>query len=238
LKPAMPLIAALSAVSVSMTALALYANQQRQIAVDALHKRNEAEKQSIIAGEQRQEAIKQRQLLEGLLEKSSIATPTLSPRLKAFLDMVAWSLGTAQLNGYSLFFSGESFDNFKDHPRKQKCAIFLSRKICSDASGRYGIATSTWDSLAQKLQLPDFSPKSQDLAAIELIQERNILKDLEENKLELAIYKASEVWGSLPNSNGISNYKFQVPSVNTLRSVYEIYYLKSSNPQGKSFLAK
>jgi len=238
LKPAMPIIATLLMALIVMTGLVIYANQQRQIAIDALHQREKAEQQTMIVGKQRQEAIKQSQLLEGLLRRSSIATPTLRPKLKAFLDMIAWSLGTAQPNGYSLIFSGDSFANFKDHPRQLKCAIYLGKKICSDTAGRYSLVSSTWDDLVQKLQLPDFSPPSQDQAAIELIREQNALEDLETGKLESAIYKASQVWGSLPNSNGVSNYGFQVPSINTLRSVYEIYYLKSLYPIGKSLRVK
>jgi muramidase (phage lysozyme) len=238
LKPAMPIIATLLVALIVMTGLVIYANQQRQIAIDALHQREKAEQQTVIVGKQRQEAIKQSQLLEGLLRRSSIATPTLRPKLKAFLDMIAWSLGTAQPNGYSLIFSGDSFTNFKDHPRQLKCAIYLGKRICSDTAGRYSLVSSTWDDLVQKLQLPDFSPVSQDQAAIELIREQNALEDLEIGKLESAIYKASQVWGSLPNSNGVSNYEFQVPSVDTLRSVYEIYYLKSLYPVGKSLQAK
>lgn len=146
--------------------------------------------------------------------------------------MLAWSLGTAQPNGYSLIFSGELFKDFKDHPRLQKCANYLGRYICGDSAGRYLIVSSTWDSLMLKVQLPDFSPQSQDQAAIELIRENNALDDIEAGNLESAIHKVSEVWGTLPNSNGTSNYEFQVPTISTLRSVYEIYYLKSLDTRG------
>jgi len=214
---------------------AIWAEIQRReaknILLEAEIARKEAEAQRQEAIKQRQEAIKQRQLLEALLQNSSIATTTLSPRLKAFLDMLAWSSGTAQPNGYSLFFSGEPFISFKDHPRQQRCATYLGRELCADSAGRYVMVSSTWDSLVQRLRLPDFSPQSQDRAAIELIREQDALNDVETGKLESAIHKVSEVWGSLPNSSGVSNYGFQVPSINTLRSVYDIYYTRYLYPE-------
>jgi muramidase (phage lysozyme) len=238
LKPAMPIIAILLAGFIAMMWVAIYANQQRQIAVAALRQRRVAEQQSIVAIKQRQEAIAQRheaiaqrQLLEALLQRSSVATPTLSPRLKAFLEMVAWSLGTAQPEGYTLFISGESFTDFKDHPRQPKCAFYGGREICSDNAGRYFIHSSTWDALVQQIELPDFSPQSQDKAAVELIRQKNALEDIETGRLEPAIYKLSSIWGSLPNSNGVSSYEFQNQSIDTLISVYDIFYLKYLYPE-------
>ncbi len=133
--------------------------------------------------------------------------------LKAFLDTVAWSLGTALPNGYGLIFSGEEFNQFNTHPRREVCAVFLGKQICEDAAGRYLIVSSTWDSIAQRLRLQDFSPRSQDKAAIELIQEKGALEDVEEGRFDLAVKKCSSVWGSLPDSEGRSQWGFQIQPI-------------------------
>ena len=115
---------------------------------------------------------------------------------RAFLDMIAWSEGTSGPDGYRTLFGGGTFDSFADHPR-----VYVPfRNTSSSAAGRYQILARTWDSLQNTLHLPDFSPDSQDRAALELIRQRGALNDVRAGRTAAAISKVSKVWASLPGA--------------------------------------
>lgn len=115
---------------------------------------------------------------------------------QAFLSMIAWSEGTSGPDGYRTLFGGGTFDSYADHPR-----IYVPfRNTSSSAAGRYQILARTWDSLQNKLHLPDFSPDSQDQAAIELIRQRGALNDVRAGRVSDAINKCAKVWASLPGA--------------------------------------
>lgn len=109
--------------------------------------------------------------------------------------MIAVPEGTSGPNGYRTMFTGRLFDNnFVDHPRK----IWCSGGLCSNAAGRYQFLSATWDMCKQALDLPDFSPASQEGAAIFLIKNRGALGDVDAGKLTRALEKTSWEWASLP----------------------------------------
>lgn len=115
---------------------------------------------------------------------------------RAFLDMIAWAEGTAGDDGYRTLFGGGTFGSFADHPR-----IYVPfRSTSSSAAGRYQILARTWDGVRTKLGLPDFSPPSQDAAALELIRERGALNDVDAGRVAGAIAKVRKVWASLPGA--------------------------------------
>lgn len=124
--------------------------------------------------------------------------------VKAFLQVIRHCEGTAGENGYRTHFGGALFDSFKDHPRVVK--TFKLRKggtLSSSAAGAYQILTRTWDGLVSqygKTVFPDFSPESQDKAALALIRGRNALTDVREGRFEIAIRKCNREWASLPGS--------------------------------------
>jgi lysozyme len=61
--------------------------------------------------------------------------------------------------------------------------VTLNNKgLKSTAAGAYQFLASTWDDLKRKLNLPDFGPHSQDLAAQELIRERHALADVADGR--------------------------------------------------------
>lgn len=95
---------------------------------------------------------------------------------KAMLDSIAFAEGTAkyQNDGYNTMFTGKQFSGFKDHPRK----LQTGGGYTSDAAGRYQFLSTTWDPLAKKLGLKDFSPTSQDKAAIELSRQYDVTQEL------------------------------------------------------------
>lgn len=74
----------------------------------------------------------------------------------------------------------------------------------STASGRYQIILPTWLGCKKKLALPDFSPDSQDKAALYLIRERGALDAVKEGQLVEAIDACARkpaIWASLPGAN-------------------------------------
>ena len=95
---------------------------------------------------------------------------------RAMLDAIAFAEGTRDRknNGYNTMFTGKQFSGYSDHPRK----INSSNGYSSDAAGRYQFLSTTWDGLAKKLGLKDFSPASQDKAAIELARQYGVTQEL------------------------------------------------------------
>jgi muramidase (phage lysozyme) len=90
-----------------------------------------------------------------------------SPRnnVTAMLDLVAWAEGTD--TNYNRIYTGAEFTDYSKHPDRVMC----SAGLCSAAAGRYQFMPATWATVKAKLNLPDFSPASQDKAAIQLMKD-------------------------------------------------------------------
>ncbi len=130
-----------------------------------------------------------------------IDKPIQDRNVSAFLDMIAYAEGTGGPNGYRTLFGGGLVDSLADHPRQY--FTFRNQRgetLRTSAAGRYQFLARTWKALAAKLQLPDFGPQSQDLAAIELIRERGALGDVQAGRLVAAVNKVAPVWASLPGA--------------------------------------
>jgi lysozyme len=120
---------------------------------------------------------------------------------------------------YSIFYGGSKFSNFADHPvlTGEKKGVPLPDHFCtaaglkpgcvSTAAGAYQLIKGTWTRLKNKLNLPDFSPLSQDQAAVALLDESGALDLIYAGDIEGAIKKASKIWASLPGSTAQQNPK-------------------------------
>jgi lysozyme len=118
---------------------------------------------------------------------------------------------------YHIFYGGKRFYDMSDHPvlTGELPPVPLSANICaasglgpgcvSTAAGAYQFIKATWIRLRNKLQLPDFSPASQDLAAVQLLDDIGALKLVQAGDVEAALAKASKVWSSLPGSSAQQN---------------------------------
>ncbi|MBP0002363.1 MAG: glycoside hydrolase family 104 protein [Cyanobacteria bacterium SBC] len=151
------------------------------------------------------------------------ALQDLSPQVRALLDTIAFAEGTHDELGYQTIFTFDTFGNFFDHPRRIRCTVYAGQRLCSDAAGRYQMLSSTFDSVAKPLGLADFSPISQDLAAVELIRRRGGLEKIQQGDFEGALVAIQKEWSSLPGSG----YGQPEVSVRELQRVYErrlIYY--------------
>jgi muramidase (phage lysozyme) len=123
-----------------------------------------------------------------------------SANLRAFLRMLRVGEGTVDEDGYRRMFAGRLADNFADHPRIAVTAKLGGKPITSTAAGAYQFLSRTWDECAKALELPDFSPASQDLAAVYLIRRRKALPDVLAGRIEEAIRLCNKEWASLPGS--------------------------------------
>lgn len=140
----------------------------------------------------------------------------MSANLRAFLAMIRWAEGTAGPDGYRTMFGGDLFDSFADHPRKAVTRMLGGKPLTSTAAGAYQFLSRTWDECKARLSLPDFSPESQDLAAIYLIKRRGALEDVETGRLEAALRKCSLEWASLP----FSPYGQPIKTFEQCRDIY------------------
>lgn len=149
------------------------------------------------------------------LTDMGITDPMEQKNVNAFLWTIRTSEGTADGGGYSRLVGGGSFASYDDHPR---VLVDLPRLgIKSSAAGAYQILRRTWDGVAGKLGLPDFSPASQDAAAIELIRQRGAWADVKAGRFFAAIEKCRKEWASLPGAG----YGQRENSLAFLQSTYQ-----------------
>ena len=119
--------------------------------------------------------------------------------LKAFLDMIAWSEGTAAIpgsdGGYMVMVGSTPshpvlFHSYSDHPRT------LNSRLNSTAAGRYQIIARNFDVYKRTLNLPDFGPDSQDKIALQLIKECKATQTVLDGDIETAIFQCRSRWAS------------------------------------------
>lgn len=151
-----------------------------------------------------------------------------SANLNAACDMLGISEGTAnspitQDDGYDIIVTGiegrERFDDYSDHPFAdgRPAKTINHAGLMSTASGRYQFILRTWKYYQRLLNLPDFSPRSQDLAAQEDFKQHNALTDIENGEIVSAIGKCATEWASLPGGNSGQHEN----AMNSLLSTYE-----------------
>jgi muramidase (phage lysozyme) len=124
--------------------------------------------------------------------------------IAAFLDMIAVSeIGAALLavsdDGYNVLVGSTPsdphlFPSYAAHPN------VYNKATNSDAAGRYQIMHYWWQAYLPLLHLPDFSPISQDLYALEQLKERKAIPWILVGNLQRAISAVSNIWASLPGS--------------------------------------
>jgi muramidase (phage lysozyme) len=138
-------------------------------------------------------------LLKAKMDKTTVAFKN----LRAFLIMIQYAEGTYGKDGYRKLYGGGYFTDYTKHPNTK----VTKWGITSTAAGAYQILSNTWAELQPKLKLPDFSPVSQDKAAIELIRRRKALDDVYAGRFAQAIAKCRKEWASLPGAGYGQNEK-------------------------------
>ncbi|NOT46489.1 MAG: peptidoglycan DD-metalloendopeptidase family protein [Acidobacteria bacterium] len=156
------------------------------------------------------------------------------PRVRAMLDTIAFAEGTRGNGDYSRVVNGrvigpydrsKPYDaglvgktnvrvtDLKNHPN---LLVQVNPGLRSTAAGRYQFLSGTWAGL----NMPDFSPRSQDLAAIKLMQRRGMIEPLLRGDFAEAIHRGAPEWASLPTASGHSYYGQGGKTLSSLRSVY------------------
>ena len=135
--------------------------------------------------------------------------------VQAFLRVIRAGESSQDESAYTILYGGSHFQGFADHPR----ILNVAKGIPSTAAGAYQFLAKTWDSLVKQYHFPDFSPISQDCAAVALIAERGALQPIKEGRLDEAIQRCSRVWASLPGSQ----YGQPTLSKARAREVYEAH---------------
>ena len=141
------------------------------------------------------------------------------------LRMLTHGEGTGIYGGdpYRTLFGGGQFKGSLDkHPD-----ILVNKDgYETTAAGPYQMITTTWNEAKDALGLPDFSPLSQDRAAIYLINRKlqqydQSLPELQAGGMTpLIMENLADTWASLPNRQGKSWYNQPVKPYDELLGVY------------------
>jgi muramidase (phage lysozyme) len=143
----------------------------------------------------------------------------LSPTLKNFLSLVAFSEGTSteaatKNDGYDVIVTGEDelgglvheevFTDYSDHPFANGRPPMIIREgppaLKSTASGRYQVILPTWLAYKKRLALADFSPASQDAVGAQLVADHHAVVPLMDGDVKTAITLCNGIWASMPGN--------------------------------------
>lgn len=135
-------------------------------------------------------------------------------RIKAFLDLIAWSEGTCAdvhpltvNDGYDVIVTGvngpQVFTDYSTHPFENGGSVTVKRVplLVSTAAGRYQLLARYWRAYRTQLHLQDFSPASQDAVTLQQMRERGALSYLRSDNPQVAIQGCANIWASLPGNN-------------------------------------
>jgi len=92
------------------------------------------------------------------------------PNVKAFLDVLAKPESGGR---YDVSVGGKTFKDMSKHPE------MYNASLNSDAAGRYQFLSTTYNPIAKRLGLKDFSPQSQDLAAVQYLKDLGVLDEIQ-----------------------------------------------------------
>lgn len=116
----------------------------------------------------------------------------ITPQRQAMLDTINWCEGEPD---YNELFGYVPFNNNGPHP--DLCQKFSN--TCTTAAGRYQFLYDTWQDSIDVLNIPDFmSAPNQDQAALQRIDYRDALYDVDTGNIESAVSKLSYEWASMP----------------------------------------
>ncbi len=144
----------------------------------------------------------------------------LTAERRALLNTIRYAEGTwrgGSSDGYRVIYGGGLFSGFSRHPD-----IVVTGKYVSAAAGAYQFLPTTWNATARELGLPDFSPVSQDQAALHLVHRRGALRQFDREGLSHEVLaRLAPEWASLPSYHGGSYYGQPVHSAADLRVFYQ-----------------
>lgn len=144
----------------------------------------------------------------------------LTPERRALLDTIRFAEGTwigGSTNGYRVIYGGSLADSLARHPER-----VVVRRYVSAAAGAYQFLPRTWQMASAALGLPDFGPRSQDQAALWLVDRRGALRSVDHHGLSPEVLaRLAPEWASLPSQHGGSYYGQPVRRVSELMAFYQ-----------------
>jgi len=125
------------------------------------------------------------------------------PEIQALLSVIRYAEGTLGERGYNTGFNYNPIHDLSRHP--------MTVWGGSSASGAYQFMNYTWPGVASAAGLRDFTPLSQDIAALYQVQHKHGIKleNVNSDNLEQIVHKLGAEWASLPQPNGMSKYTFK-----------------------------
>ena len=143
----------------------------------------------------------------------------ITPQRRALLDTIRFAEGTwkgGRAEGYRVIYGGTLCNSLLRHPEHT-----VHGRYTSAAAGAYQFLPSTWRAASKRLKLKDFGARSQDMAALYLIDRRGVLGQADRQGLGPAVLNAlAREWASIPNGTGASHYGQPVKSRQELVSFY------------------
>lgn len=121
-----------------------------------------------------------------------------SPTLRQFLNLIGWAEGA----DYNIGWGKRIIPNLAWHPYNQRQFRIndpvTGRPSTTSVAGKYQFQRGTWDEAAKALGLKDFSPASQDLAAVWLLDNRGKgngqLQNVLQGNVATAVERLKPVW--------------------------------------------
>jgi len=144
----------------------------------------------------------------------------ITPERRALLNTIRFAEGTWKNGrdlGYRILYGGGQFEDLSRHPDR-----VVVKRYSSAAAGAYQFLPSTWQEVAQRLDLPSFAPEHQDQAALHLVKKRGALQEIDRNGLtKAAMNRLAPEWASFPTHAGQSAYGQPVKSHAELVAFYK-----------------
>lgn len=123
------------------------------------------------------------------------------PNVTAFLRVIREAESSQGDEAYRMLFGGELVDDLATHPNRVIERTLRGKPIRSSAAGAYQFLASTWRDISGPYGIVDFSPASQDAAAVALIRRAGALDHVIAGRLDEAIRRCAPVWAGLPGDN-------------------------------------
>lgn len=144
-----------------------------------------------------------------------------TPAGQRLLETIRFAEGTKGDSPYNTLFGGGKFYDYTRHPDR----VISSGRYRSAAAGAYQFMPYTWSRTASALRLPDFGPKSQDIAALKLARDRLMplggLTVVEREGISPRVSGAlAPEWASFPTASGGSYYGQPIKPLASLQKVF------------------
>lgn len=125
------------------------------------------------------------------------------PNVAAFLKAIA----VAEGGGYDFKYGalkGRSNDRWRFTDMSTHPGPGIDGK--STAAGMYQITRPTWQHHGAKLGLRDFSPRTQDLIAVEILRSLGVIAAIKQGEIADVMLKVARIWAALPKGPGQHNH--------------------------------